>query len=538
MNGPCRRVGECSLGSLLTGHAQCQRGPRNLRSPARLPAWARNWLSGAAFCVNSNPLGTESVLQVGRNCWRIERANRATLVVDAASYFQLARQAMLRAEKQILLIGWDFDTRICLDYEANDGAPTELGAFLSWLPKHRPGLQIYILKWDVGAIKLLGRGTTVLRLARWAASDQIHFKLDGAHPSGGSHHQKIAVIDDELAFCGGIDMTASRWDTRDHFDCDDHRRRPTTSRRYQPWHDATMAIDGQAASALGELARERWHAAGGERIRPPAASSNPWPAELEPHFQDVDIAIARTSGEFRGGRAVREVEALYVDMIHGANRFIYAENQYFASRAIAQAIADRLDEPDPPEFVLVNPRTGEGWLDENVMSPARAELLDFIRKRDRAGRFRIYCPVTDQGEDIYVHSKITIVDDRRLRVGSANFNNRSMGLDSECDLLIDADLPGNEQAGEVIRMLRTDLLAEHLGASVDSVEAKFSETGSLIRGIEAFSGGRGRGLIPFLPERPSATERALARSEALDPESTGEKFEPMARPGLLAGLRA
>ena len=74
----------------------------------------------------------------GENCWRIERAERAALIVDAADYFHLARQAMLRAKRQILLIGWDFDTRICLDYDAKDDAPAELGAFLSWLPRHRP----------------------------------------------------------------------------------------------------------------------------------------------------------------------------------------------------------------------------------------------------------------------------------------------------------------------------------------------------------------------------------------------------------------
>lgn len=477
------------------------------------------------------------MLEAGRNCWRIEQANRAALVVDAADYFRLARQAMLRAEKQILLIGWDFDTRICLDYGADDSTPTELGAFLSWLPKHRPGLQIYILKWDVGAIKLLGRGTTVLRLARWAASEQIHFKLDGAHATGASHHQKIAVVDDALAFCGGIDMTASRWDTREHLDHDEHRRRPTTTRRYQPWHDATMAVDGQVAFALGELARERWHAAGGERIQPPTASSDPWPEELEPHFRNVNVAIARTCGAHAGEPAVREIEELYVDMINSASRFIYAENQYFASRVIAKAIGKRLAGPDPPEFVVINPRAGEGWLDEEVMSPARAELIEFVRKCDRTGRFRIFCPVTEQGEDIYVHSKITIVDDRQLRVGSANFNNRSMGLDSECDLTIDEHLSENSGAGEAIGMLRSDLLAEHLGVSVDTVQAKFSETGSLIRTIEAFSRGRGRGLIPFVPEKPRAAERALAKTEALDPESTGEPFEPIARPGLLAGLR-
>jgi phospholipase D1/2 len=479
-----------------------------------------------------------SMLETGRNCWRVEQASRASLVVDAADYFHLARRAMLRAEKQIMLIGWDFDTRICLDYEVDDDAPAELGAFLSWLPKNRPGLQIHILKWDLGAIKLLGRGTTVLRLARWAAHSQIHFKLDGAHAVGASHHHKIVVIDDKLAFCGGIDMTADRWDTRGHLDEDEHRRRPTTRRHYAPWHDATMAVDGKVAAALGEHARSRWEAAGGERITLPNASSDPWPEELEPQFRGVDIAIARTRGEYEDEECVREIEALYVDMIGQAKRFVYAENQYFASRVIAKAISERLQEDDGPEIVIVNPHSADGWLEDAVMGGARTELMEVVRKCDKNGRFRLYYPVTEKREDIYVHSKVTIVDDRMIRVGSANFNNRSMGLDSECDLLIDADLPGNEDSKSVIAGIRADLLAEHLGISVDSIDAKLAETGSLIKTIEAFTGSQGRGLVAYVPEERTAAEKALAKSEALDPESAGEAFEPLARPGLLARLRA
>ena len=476
------------------------------------------------------------MLRAGRNCWRVERANRAAVIVDAEDYFRLARQAMLRAKSQILLIGWDFDTRICLDYDADDGAPTELGAFLSWLPRNRPRLQVHILKWDMGAIKLLGRGTTALRLLRWMASDQIHFKLDGAHATGASHHHKIAVIDDALAFCGGIDMAGMRWDTREHRDSDEHRRRPTTGRRYAPWHDATMAVDGAAAAALGELARDRWKAAGGKPIRAPRAKSDPWPDELEPQFDKVDVAIARTRAAYDGEDCIREIEALYIDMIKRARRFVYAENQYFASRAVADALEERLGERDGPEFVIVNPKSGQGWLDDEAMSPARAELFFRLQKADRYGRFRIFTPVTAGGEDIYVHSKITIVDDEMLRVGSANLNNRSLGLDSECDLMIDATRRRNAVAAPQIAALRLDLLGEHLGVSVDTIEARLAQTGSLIRAIESFSGGRGRGLIPFIPEKPTTLERKLARSEALDPESAGEAFEPKARPGLLAGL--
>jgi phosphatidylserine/phosphatidylglycerophosphate/cardiolipin synthase-like enzyme len=475
------------------------------------------------------------MLQPGRNCWRIERAQRASLIVDAADYFRLARQAMLKARSQIMLIGWDFDTRIGLDTGETDEAPTELGAFLTWLPKKTPGLQIHILKWDVGAIKLLGRGTTIFRLARWAASDNIHFKLDGVHPVGASHHHKIAVIDDQLAFCGGIDMAGDRWDTREHRDKDPRRRRPTTRRRYDPWHDATMAVDGPAARALGELARKRWALAGGATVSPPASKQSVWPRGLKPMFREVDVAISRTRGASPGQKPVREIESLFVDQIKRAKRFIYAENQYFASRKVGQAILDRLAERDPPEIVIVNPRTGQGWLDDSVMTPARSHLLRAIADADKQGRFRIYSPVTTKGEDIYVHAKILIVDGDVLRVGSANFNNRSMGLDSECDVTIDCALSANRKASAAVSAVLDDLLAEHLDTTARKVRAMRNAHG-LIGAIEKLS-GRGRTLVPLNPGELTALEQKLAETEALDPESAGEAFEPMARPGLLSRLR-
>ena len=475
------------------------------------------------------------VLDPGRNCWRIERAGRAALIVDACDYFHHARKAMLSAEQQILMIGWDFDTRIVLD-DADDEAPATLGSFISWMARHRPQVSVQILRWDLGATKLLARGTTLFRLINWARTPQVKFKLDGAHPPGASHHQKIVVIDDKLAFCGGIDMTATRWDTREHRDDDKRRKRPTTGRQYRPWHDATMAVDGAAAAALGTLCRERWTTAGGEPLPTPDVECDPWPDELTPHFRDVELAIARTRGEHEQLPEVREIEALFVDMIARARRYFYAENQFFGSRVIGEAIAKRLAEPDGPEFVIVNPRVVEGWLEEEVMTPARTELLKALRKADKHKRLQIYTPVTKAGCDIYVHSKITIVDGELLRVGSANLNNRSMGLDSECDLMIDGTREANEGAPETIAAILCDLLAEHLDAKPEEVEARFAQTGSLCRTVEELR-GQGRTLVPLEIKEPNAIEGAIAKGEVLDPEAAGEYFQPHARGGLLGRLR-
>ena len=483
----------------------------------------------------------EDLLERGRNCWRIERSGRASLVVDAADYFRLARDAMLEARSQILLIGWDLDTRIKLIGEEQDEAgegdiPVHLGPFISWLAKRRPELCIYILAWDGELYSLLGRGTTLARMALWRMiSKQVSFKLDSTPPLAGSHHHKIVVIDDALAFCGGIDMTGSRWDKRAHADDEPGRQRPTTHRPYSPWHDATMAVDGGTAQALGELARERWQKACNERIEPPAESGDPWPEGLDADFHDVEIAVSRTRGDDGEDGELREIEALFVDLIEAARHHVYVEQQYFASRVVADAIAKRLAEPDPPEFVIVNPRTGQGWLDEAVMGAARAELFEALCKADAKDRFRIYYPVTERGEDIYVHAKIMIVDDLILKVGSANMNNRSMGLDSECDVTLDGRRPANQGSRIQIAALRCDLMAEHLGVEPGEVARTFDETGSLIATIERLRGD-GRSLRLYRPPEVSAPAKAVAKTEIADPESANESVEPFAHKRLMRGF--
>ena len=477
----------------------------------------------------------QSLIEPGRNCWRVEKAGRVSLIVDAADYYRMALRAMLEAKSQIILIGWDVDTRVSLDDEAPPaGAPSTLGPLLTWLSKHRPELNVYILCWDEGLISVPGRGTTLFRLLRWAVDPKISIKWDSSHPLDASHHQKILVIDDAVAFCGGIDITADRWDTRKHRDDEPGRKRPFTGRAYEPWHDAIMAVDGDAASALGDLARVRWEIATGKRLPVPPRGSEPWPRELAPILRDVDVAIARTRGAEGTIEEVREIEALFVDLIACAKQYVYVETQYFASRVIAEAIAERLREPLGPEFVIVNPKTAYGWLDEAVMSPARAELVKALKEKDRYGRFRIYSPITEAGADIYVHAKLMFVDDRFLRVGSANMNNRSMGLDSECDLLVD----GTErpEVRDTIASLRTDLLAEHLGLEAAEVAHCFAETKSLVACIERLRGS-GRTLVPLQPEEPNALKGKLAKSEILDPEGPDELFERRARPGLLSRLR-
>ena len=148
-----------------------------------------------------------------------------------------------------------------------------VGALISWLvQRQRPPARLSAAlghRRDQGAVSRQRRSSLS---SSWLAERRIHVKLDGHHPIGASHHQKVVVIDDCLAFCGGIDMTDKRWDTRAHDDDEPHRVGPT-GEPYGPWHDATTALSGPVAKALGELCRLRWeHARAATRSIRRAAS--------------------------------------------------------------------------------------------------------------------------------------------------------------------------------------------------------------------------------------------------------------------------
>ncbi len=460
----------------------------------------------------------DAVIQPGATCWRVARARRMAVIIDAEAYFAHLKQAILSARHTVLMVGWDFDTRISLTpRQTGDQEPDHLGQLLSYVVRRNRKLRIHMLRWDLAFLKMPFRGMTPLFVADWLNSSRIRFKLNSHHPTESCHHQKIVVIDDAVAFCGGIDMTMDRWDTRAHRDEDPCRRLPS-GEPYGPWHDATTAVDGEAAQALGELARERWALATGKHLPIPPMVGEIWPVGLDPVFHDVDVAIARTEPAYEGRREVREIEALYLAAIAAARRTIYLESQYFSGHRVANAIAARLREPDGPEVVIVNPKRAQGWLEEEVMGSARAVLLERLRRADQHGRLRFCTPVTEARGDIYVHAKVLVVDDRLLRVGSSNINNRSMGVDTECDLAVEAR-PAETGMRQMIVRVRDSLLAEHLGVSDETLATTLHDAGgSIIAVLDRLMKPTGRSLAAFEPPALSEAERALAESHLLDPD--------------------
>jgi phospholipase D1/2 len=463
-----------------------------------------------------------------KNCWRVARANRLAFLVDGAAYFAAFRQAAIKARRSIAMVGWDFDTHVPLVPVGtpSDGYPTTLLAFLNALCERKPGLSIYVLAWDFSVIYTFEREPLPAVKFGWRSHRRLRFALDGEHPVGASHHQKIVVIDDGLAFVGGMDMTFARWDTPEHR-ANDVRRATLDGSIARPMHDVQVAASGDVAAALGELFRARWKAATGQ-IVPPAhstassgGSAELWPADLCADVEDADVAIARTAPALTPeARSVREIEALTLNAIGAAERIIFVENQYLTSGVVGEALAKRLAEPDGPEVILVLPRDQGGWLEQSSMGVLRERLLAQLRANDHHGRLRAYYPVVpDLPEDqcLGVHSKVLIVDDAFVKVGSANLSNRSMGLDSECDIALGAFGDRQQEHTRAIAALRTRLLAEHLGVAPAVLEERLAESKSWIAAVESLRGGP-RGLRPLGPGPEPAVNLAVLDGLVCDPE--------------------
>jgi phospholipase D1/2 len=483
----------------------------------------------------------QSIFEEGRNCRRVAQAGRVAFVVDGNDYFKMFMDAAERARQSIIVIAWDFNSACRLDVNCDSKDPrAKLGEYLNYLARRRPGLHIYVLDWDFPMIYAKDREAPLkVRLGwGWKPHRRVHLEFDNTHPPGGSHHQKIVLIDDTIAFCGGLDLTCQRWDTSAHTPCDPHR--VVADQPYPPFHDLMIAVDGEAARELGRIARERWRASTGKEIPPVRAGEDPWPPGLAPALTNLPVAIAVTAPESEPHQGTRQVEALYLDMIARAKRYIYIENQYFTAHTIGAALEARLREPGGPEIVVVTRLLSHGWLEEYTMGVLRSKMVERLREADIERRLNVYYPEMPglaEGTCIDVHSKMMAVDDEWLRIGSANINNRSMGVDTECDLAIEAG--GRAEIARAIRQFRDRLLAEHLGVTQEEVERETAARASIAGAVEALRRA-GRTLKRLEVEHYDDVTLSLA--ELSDPEqavgldklkalfSFGAEFHSVPRP--------
>ncbi|MBK5938006.1 VTT domain-containing protein [Halochromatium roseum] len=508
---------------------------------------------------------TDLRLVAGRNCWRVETARRVGLCVDGECYFGMLRQSLIAARRFIAITAWDLHSQLELVRpDPQDGWPTAFGDLLLRLLEVRPELEIFILLWDYAPIYALEREPLFFGEVPWHKDadkrhPRLHFILDDVHPLMASQHQKLVLIDGALAWCGGFDISKWRWDTEAHR-ADEPRRRDPSGDPYPPFHDLQLLVDGDAASALLQLFAERWERAGGEvpqvlHSGTKAATANvgaadveasnggtggdgcacddggtgddgaaddAWPAELEPFLHEQAVGIARTLPLFDGRAEVRESEQLYLDMIAAARDLIYIENQYLTSRSVAEALERCLAQPEGPLILIILPRETGHWLEQHTMDLIRARILERLRAADRHGRLHCYYPdLPGLGDKcLMVHAKLMIIDDRVLRIGSSNLSNRSMGLDSECDLCLIGD---TEAARTEIQRLRRRLLAMFLSLDPETLAAVEAECRrSVTNGKGSAAMGLAGALAQLVDGGEAGVNAAAAAEEQAEEQAEAE----------------
>jgi phosphatidylserine/phosphatidylglycerophosphate/cardiolipin synthase-like enzyme len=468
--------------------------------------------------------------------WRQDTAPRATVFVDAAAYYLAAREAMRRARRSVWLLNWAFEPETPIAPEPERAPAETFSAFLIALAADHPEVDVRLLCWDAALPVAMTQHFFPLEDRHVFARTAVKFRLDAKAPLGACHHQKAIIIDGELAFCGGADIGPDRWDTPDHLDDDPRRLQPGKARKfYDSRHEVMALMDGPPAANLADLFRERWKRRTGEDLAPPPAPrpeaplTDLWPADCEPILKGVRVGVSRTLPAWREEPGIREIEQLNLAAITAARETIYMENQYFTSPVVAEALAERLGEVDGPEVILVSTRHSPSYFDQMTMDRTRARFVAHLRHGDKHKRLQIYSPSTAEGRIIIVHAKLAIIDDRLLRIGSANMNNRSTGFDSECDVTFEAVGPDEGAHRAAIAALRTRLIAHWLGCPEAQVAETLAREGRLGPAIEALRHAGLARLVPILPPPLGPLAALIATLHLGDPVTAKDSFRPWRR---------
>jgi phosphatidylserine/phosphatidylglycerophosphate/cardiolipin synthase-like enzyme len=415
--------------------------------------------------------------------WTIHDHAESALLIDGRDYYRAFYAAATRAERSILLLGWQFDSDVELlrgdDLPA--GATTEdvqLLALLDRLCRERPELEVRILAWDHSVFFALERELLQKLYFDAITCERFDFRWDNTVPLGGSHHQKLAVVDGRVAFFGSQDICQMRWDDSAHL-ADNPLRTSRGGVRHQPYHEVQIALAGAPVRSLVDLFVWRWYGATGEKLDPEALVAEkgttiggvrvPFTLPMPP----ATVGLARTIPQVIGRAQVDEVAKLFVRAIESAERFVYIESQYVTSCLVRDALLERMRDASRPKLdvVLVLPHKPERFKEEMTVGVPQAALLQTLRRAadehgHALGVYDVCAGTNAEGEPVwvYIHAKLMIVDDRVFIVGSANLTNRSMTIDSEIVAAYHARVE-DRALRNAIRRVRVRLLLEHLGGA-------------------------------------------------------------------------
>ncbi|MEA2254350.1 MAG: hypothetical protein QOG35_395 [Solirubrobacteraceae bacterium] len=357
------------------------------------------------------------------------------VLIDGAQALPAIAEALQGARSFVHITGW----HVAPHFELVREPPVVLGALLAELAER---IDVRVLVWAgapvpafhptrsevSAAVRTLTRGTRI-RCEPDPREHPIH-----------CHHEKTIVVDGEVAFVGGIDLTD---DSGDRFDASEH-----AARRRLGWHDVASRLRGPAVGDVHDHFAARWHEVTGERLEPVA----PPPAAGPSTVQVVRTVAEDMYDDFPRGD-FRILES-YVRALRGARRLVYLENQFLWAPEIVDVLAAKLREPPEDDFRLVVLLPAKA---NNGQDDTRGQLAVLAEADDGGGRFlaaTIRSRTGTRDDPLYVHAKVGIVDDRWLTVGSANLNAHSLLNDTEMNVVTDH--------AALARDTRVRLWAEHL----------------------------------------------------------------------------
>lgn len=476
----------------------------------------------------------------GLTCAQLFDDGRSGVLVDGHDFYKAFYEACCQAQRQILLTGWQFDTKVDLvrGDEAKDCTlPTRFAKFLHDLAESRPELEIYMLPWDASAVFAFEREPLQKLRFHINGHPRIHYKMDNAHPTGASHHQKLVVVDRSIAFVGGMDVCKSRWDCRSHEA--EAPLRTNVWRAYTPYHDVQAYVTGPAVDVLRAWFCDRWQRATHHELCLPDAPRAH--IDITPSFevQAPTIALTRTWPRMESPPTapIHELFELHLRAIAAAERLIYIENQYLSSDEIGHALERRMNARcDPPlEIVIVLPEKSAGFKERISIGIHQQRILERLGKLAARTGHQLgvyYAAVRGPKGDVpvFVHAKVLAVDDRFLLVSSANTSNRSMGFDTELGIAWEAPAPTPSLAAA-----RIDLLAEHVGLARARADAVIGAIPGLVRRLDDLARGKQHRLRIHrrnADEKPGwLLSKLLPDENPFDPDNPRSFQEALPEPG-------
>jgi phosphatidylserine/phosphatidylglycerophosphate/cardiolipin synthase-like enzyme len=412
------------------------------------------------------------------------------LLVDGANALPRIAEAIASASSYVHLAGWYFSADFRLGYDG-----PHLRELLGAAAER---VDVRVLAWAGAPLPLFHPDRREVKKARDALvrGTRISMALDAKERPMHCHHEKLVIVDGEVAFVGGIDLTSFEGERLDQ---SHHPVRDTLG-----WHDACLRLEGPIVGDVAAHFLMRW--------RELANDASPEPHRPQRRAGGVEAQLVRTVpehvyealplGEF-------SIVESYVRALSSAERFVYLESQFLWSPELVSILVGKLRRPPADDFrvVVLLPAHPNNGTDDT-----RGQLGVLVDAAQQGGDERrflacaLYQP-GPRGNPVYVHAKVGIVDDRWLTVGSANLNEHSLFNDTEVNVVLCDEVRARDA--------RLRLWSEHLELGVGEIE------GDPIAVIDerwrplASRNAEHRRLHGWTPHRLVALPHVSRRAEAL-----------------------